>query len=314
MSRSDAGADSRFDVVVVGGGAAGLNAALVLGRARRNVLLCDNGLHRNASVREVHGFLSRDGTPPHEIEKIARTELDSYPTVRREASTVRHAEKVSDGFTFSLDNGTTCFSDLVLLATGMVDVLPEIDGLARIWGHSAFVCPYCDGWEVRDRAITISGGARSGIDLAQELYGWTRDIVVCGHPAELSADQAAWISQSGVRIESGAIRKIIDDAGRLVAVELEGGKRIPCDALFLDAPLRQHSDLGKRLGCDVTKEGRIRTDECNRTSVPGCFAAGDCVTSIHQVIVAAASGVVSAIAVNNELVQRDVKALTRSRA
>lgn len=299
---------SEYDVVIVGGGAAGLNAALLLGRARRDVLLCNNGLQRNACADEVHGFLSRDGTPPGTIESIARAQAESYPTVRRKATTVSDIEKLPNRFRVAFENGASCFADLVLLATGMIDALPEIDGLSRIWGRSAFVCPYCDGWEVRDRPIVISGDrVRSGIELAQELYGWTHDIVVCGHADEISDDQAKWIARKNIRMESRPIDKVIDKDGRVLAVELKGGKRIACDALFLSVPLKQRSDIPKRLGCDMTKDGQIETDDCNLTSVSGCFAAGDCVTEIHQVVVAAASGVRAAIAMNNELVQRDVK-------
>jgi thioredoxin reductase len=302
----------KYDVAIVGGGAAGLSAALLLGRARRRVLLCDNGSQRNECADKVHGFLSRDGASPGTIENIARSELNSYPTVCRKESTVCDIQKEANGFSLALKNGANCLSDLLLITMGMIDALPEIDGLGRIWGRSAFVCPYCDGWEVRDRPIAISGDcARSGIELAQELYGWTHDIVVCGHNDEISADHANWIAQSKVRVEDLPIGKIIDDNGRVLAVELVGGKRIACEALVLSFPLEQHSDIAKRLGCVITKDGRIEIDESNLTSVAGCFAAGDCVTDVHQVIVAAASGVRAAIAINSELVQRDVGALMR---
>jgi thioredoxin reductase len=157
----------RYAAVIVGGGAAGLSAALLLGRSRRHVLLCDGGLARNACADEMHGFLSRDGTQPGSLEKIARARLEPYATIHRQETTVSDIKKLPKGFSVALENGTTCFSDLVLLATGMADALLRIDRLARSWGRSTFVCPDCDGWEVRDRAIAVSGdSARSGIDLA----------------------------------------------------------------------------------------------------------------------------------------------------
>jgi len=298
-----------YDVIVIGGGAAGLSAAVVLGRARRRVLLCDAGAQRNSCAEKMHGFLSRDGESPGELLKICKEQLAQYPSVGFEASVVQAVEKSSSGFRVELTSGTAPVADLLLLATGMADALPEIDGLREAWGRSAFVCPYCDGWEIQDRPIAVSGGGvRSAIDLAQELYGWTRKITVCGHTESLSTAQTTWLHASGVRVDAHPIRRIVHDNGHVRSVQLEGGDCIDCDAVFFSVPLKQGSDIAERLGCKMNG-ARIEADDCNRTSVPGCFAAGDNVTHVHQVIVAAASGVRAAIAINDELVCRDVRQL-----
>lgn len=294
----------RRDVIVVGGGAAGLNAALILGRARRTVLLCDDGHPRNAVAERMHGFLSRDGMPPSRLLAIARKELSSYPSVEFVKARVEKARTVRDGFSVTLDSGKKFKGKRLLLTNGVRDKLPDIENLNYFWGRSVFVCPFCDGWEFRDRRIVVYGKTNDAIELAKELHGWTKKITVCtetktGRP---NAKNARWLAAAGCELVRGPIKRLIGKpAKKLVALELQHREQVPCDALFLSAPLRQSSTIAEALGCKVDSAGATVVDDKNRTNVADCYAAGDAVLSVHQVILAAASGVRAAIAISTDL-------------
>jgi thioredoxin reductase len=301
----------RCDVAIVGCGAAGQNAALILGRARRLVLVFDAGKPRNAPAAIMHGFLSRDHCPPKHLLEIGRVDLHRYPS-----ATIIHEEIVDvrpqgTGFAVSSERGRMWHARRVLFATGVKDQLPPIEGLAELWGRSVFVCPYCDGWEVKDQRLAISGSPETLISLAQELYGWSHDILLCGyHEDVVTEDGRRWLeAATGVTVTPQHIRSLVNTDGRLTALQLRDGTSVERDVVFLIAALRQRSDLPERLGCELTYDGRIKVDEHHRTSVPGCFAAGDATSKIHQVIVAAASGVQAAIAMNSELVEEDARAM-----
>jgi thioredoxin reductase len=288
------------EVAVVGAGPAGLSAALILGRARRHAVVFDGGEKRNASAREMHGFLSRDGMPPDELLAIARRQLAPYDVDIR-AARVHEASGERDRFILRTERGDLRARRL-LLATGMRDKLPEIEGLAPLWGKSVFVCPYCDGWEVRDRPLAAFGSTRSGVDLARELVQWSADLLVCSDlHTPLPDDDRTWLSRRGVRLKESPIRRLHGRDGKLERIEFEDGESIEREALFLSIGLAQCCDLPERMGCRITERGHIDVNAEYRTSVPGCYAAGDAVTHLHQVVFAAASGARAAIALNNDL-------------
>ncbi len=297
------------DVAIVGGGPAGLSAALMLGRARRTVLLLDDGHERNLSVRESHGFLGHDGFSPRELLARARKQLDPYPTIQRLSDHVAAVDGAIERFHLQLRDGDTIKARRIIFATGMYDDLPEIDGIEDLWGKRIFVCPYCDGWEVRDKRIAVIGNTRSALELAQELWEWSRDLVVCSNkrvpvPAELKLWQAATDMQV---IESHPA--IIREQNNDVVIDCADGERIKCDAIFISAPLKQHSNLPEVLGCEITERGTIKIDAEGRTTVDGCFAAGDCVTKYHQIAFAAASAARAAIAINEDFYMTDAQDL-----
>jgi thioredoxin reductase len=255
----------------------------------------------------MHGFISRDGTPPLDLLDASRRELKRYDTITlREA----HVEAISGkarAFEVHTDDATYG-AQRVLLATGVYDALPTIDGLREAWGHTAFVCPYCDGWEMRGKRIAVVGKGNKAVELAQELRQWTRDIVVCTQSEDsLSPDNVRWISAVGASHIAQPIRHIRSKAGHIESIEFEDGREERCQAMFLSAPLRPRYPLVDMLGCKLREDGEIDIDARGRTSVPGVYAAGDAVTTVHQVVLAAASGVCAAMAINEDCLKDEVR-------
>lgn len=302
-----------YDAIIVGGGAAGLNAALVLGRARRNVLLYDAGNPRNAVADQMHGFLTRDGERPGALLSLGRAELERYPSVTYRANRVERAQSTPGAFVVQCVDGETVTASRLLLATGVCDALPAISGIADLWGRSVFVCPYCDGWEVRDKRVGVLARGRRAVALAQELRQWTSDLVVFfDGEDDLSADDRCWIREAGCETRIDRVVRLDADGGRIHAVATDDGSATAVDALFLSAPLRQRCPVSLMLGCRVTDDNEIAIDACGRTSVPGCYAAGDAVTYLHQVVLAAASGVRAAIGINDDLTEQQAADTIRS--
>lgn len=299
-----------YDAVIVGAGPAGLNAALVLGRARRRILLCSDGKSRNAAATEMHGFLSRESMPPSALLEAGRSQLAPYASVECRNVTVTDIRRTDDAFAVTLAGGDRAGARRVILATGMIEHLPPIDGLRELWGRAVFSCPYCDGWEFRDRRLAVAALDDTLIDYAQELYQWSRQLTLCGFdPAAANERQRRWIAAAGVDTRSGKMAALERSEERLTAILLSDGARVACEALFLCAPLVQRSSLPASLGCELTPSGRIHIDKFQQTSVRGVYAAGDAGTVVHQVVTAAGSGALAAIAVNDDLTTDDVARL-----
>ncbi len=295
-----------YDVAIVGGGPAGLQCALVLARARRSTIVLDAGSPRNACAREAHGLFTRDGEAPADLLTYGRKQLSAYESATlREAAVQDVSGNASDGFILTTTDGEPLRARRIVLATGMRDHLPEIEGLEACWGSSVFVCPYCDGWEVRDRPIAVWGNTRSGIELARELYQWSTNIVVCSDlHTPIATQERTWMNERNVRIIESPIRRLRERSGILQAIEFDDGESVEREALFLSVRMAQASDLAERAGCRVTERGHIDVDADSRTSVAGIYAAGDSVAHLHQIVVAAASGARAAIAVNQDLTSR----------
>lgn len=313
MDRSDHWSADAYDAIVVGGGPAGLSAALILGRARRRTLVVDDGHPRNAVAEAMHGFITRDGTPPAAFAAAAWRELAAYPSVALREEAALEVARAGDGFRVVLATSAPLAAKRLILATGVFDVLPDVDGLAERWGKSVFVCPFCDGWELQDRRIAVYGRGADAVALAQELAGWTRDLVVCAERDELCDADRRWVERAGATLRIGRLRALRGPVPRLERLAFGDGEEAACEALFLSAPLRQHSPLFAQLGCVLAPDGRIAVDPCYRTSVPGCYAAGDAVTTHHQVLIAAASGASAAIALSSDLLEREAADLTELR-
>lgn len=300
-------ADSeKKDVVIVGGGPAGLNAALMLGRARKKVLLCDGGSPRNSAAEGIHGFVTRDGTPPKEFRRIAREQLQPYDVEVQDVR-VTTVERLASGFRVVLAGGREVECRRLLLATGLVDEPPDLPGYRDLWGKSIFQCPYCHGWEVQDRPFGLLATNESFLDFALFLTGWSRDLVVFTQGAwEVPAEQRQRLERAGVRVETRRIRRLVARAGHaahgdhLEAVELEDGTRVPREVLFARPPQRQ-TDLVRQLGVALDEQGFVRIDAQHQTSLPGIHAAGDLTTLLQGAIMAASAGAVAGAMMNHAL-------------
>lgn len=293
-----------LDVVIVGGGPAGLNAALVLGRCRRRVVLCDAGNPRNACSRGVNGFLSRDGIAPGELRRIGRDQLAKYEGVSLHDGEVVDAKCLDEGFETRLADGTCFRSRKLLLATGTEVELPDIEGLAELYGSGVFDCPYCDGWEEREAPIAVYGRDQRGKDFALELLGWSRDIILLtGGPSDLTKQDRDELSRNGVTLCEEVIERLEGHGRRLKQIRFSGGSTLARQALFFLPEDRGVSRLATRLGCDITDHGAAKTSTYEKTNVPGLFVAGDASRRVQFAIVAAAEGAMAAFAINSELLR-----------
>jgi thioredoxin reductase len=314
----------QLDVVIVGGGPAGLNAALTLGRARRRVLLVDSGQPRNAPAQAVHGFLTRDGLPPAELRRIGRDQLAPYPSVEVRDTEVLdvHASAARDGsgggFAVTLADRSVTRARRLLLATGLVDQLPAIDGLAELWGTSVLHCPYCHGWEVRDQALAVLGSDQRAIQLAAHLTRFSPDVALCTNGAPpLDAASRHLLAGLGVAVREEPIQRLDGDGGQLRRIVFAAGPPLARQAAFVRAPYRQRSDLPARLGCALLEDGTVAVDDLGRTSVPGVYAAGDLARrpslpfATAQVVMAAAAGATAAVAIDQHLLLDDLQPQAR---
>ena len=300
---------SPFDAVVVGGGPAGLSAALVLGRMRRRLVLLDTNEPANAVSRAMHGFLSRDGTPPAEVRRAGREQLRPYDTVEVRSVGARAARRRADErFELDLGDGSRLTARRLLLAHGMRYGLPDVDGVAELWGECVFHCPYCHGWEVRDRPIAVYACGAKAAHQALLLSSLSDDVVLVGDENfDLSAEQRRLLEMGGIELsDDHVVRVERADCGLRIVFE---GRRppLPRHALFIQPDLTLPTDLALSLGAQLSEVGRVATDESGQTSVLGLYAAGDAGRPVQSVAVASGSGARAAYAINAELAIEDAR-------
>jgi thioredoxin reductase len=296
----------RFDIVVVGGGPAGLSAALVLGRMRRRVLVLDTESPANAVSNAMHGFLSRDGTPPAEVRRAAREQLRAYETVEYRQLAAHAARRLPEGgFEVDLEDGTEVAARRLLLAHGMRYGLPALEGVAEVWGRHVFHCPYCHGWEVRDRAIAVYGGGHRAAHQALLLVSLSDDVtLLTDGDADLPAEQRDRLAAAGVELVEGSVERVVEDGGGLRIV-FTGRAPLARHALFIQPELALASELAVALGAALTEIGSVETDAAGQTSVRGLYAAGDAGSTVQSVAVATGSGARAAYVINAELAMED---------
>jgi thioredoxin reductase len=293
-----------YDVIIVGAGPAGLSAALMLGRSCRRVLVCDTGKPRNAASHAMHGFLSRDGIAPLEFLQIAREQMRRYNTVEFMDVEVTEANCRPDArFEVALADGSSRESRKLLIATGVVDKVPDIEGFARLYGRSVFHCPYCDGWEVRDQPLAIYGRGERGLGLSLELTGWSRDLVLCTDgPSEIDAAGLARLDHNGIRVREDRLVRLEGDE-HLDRIVFAKGEPLARRALFFTAGQEQQSQLAMGLGCQLNEKGTVPTGKYETTHLPGLYVAGDASRAVQWVVVAAAEGAEAAFAINTDLLK-----------
>ncbi|MBS5910459.1 NAD(P)/FAD-dependent oxidoreductase [Paenibacillus macerans] len=291
-----------LDVGIIGGGPAGLNAALVLGRARKSVAVIDEGRPRNRVTGESHGFLTRDGIKPAEFRRIAKEQIQAYPTVRFVEDTAVKLSGEDGHFQITTARGETLYTKKLLIASGMKDAPLDIPGLADVYGKSAFVCPYCDGWEMRDRPLAVIVPRDHALHMAKMISGWTAQFAMCIHgQGEWPEGHREELERRQVPVFDLPIERIDSEEGMVRQVVLEDGTAVPCTGIFFAPKLVPGSGLPQTLGCDMTEGGAMVVDDLGKTNVPGVYGAGDAASVKYQVIAAAAAGAFAGIAINNEL-------------
>jgi thioredoxin reductase len=292
--------DDAYDVLIVGAGPAGLNAALVLGRMRRRVLVLDTDAPAHAVSRQVHGFLAQDGTPPRELRRIGREQLQAYPTVEVRTTAAVSATQVAggDGFELELADGERVAGRRLVLAYGMRYGLPELPGIEELWGARVFHCPYCHGWEVRDQRLAVYGCGERAVHQALLLTSLSDDVILAC--PSVAADQRDALAGAGVDVLDTGVDRLEKRDGVLHLV-LEGGDPVERDAVFIQPALTPASEIAAALGAELTDVGTVAVDPAGETSVPGLYAAGDLATPVQSVAVATASGARAAYALNAAL-------------
>jgi len=288
--------DEIWDCIVVGGGAAGLSAALVLGRARRRTLVVDAGRPSNLVAPGIGGLLGHDGRPPAELYAAGRAELEAYPSVEVVDGEVVSAHRRDDDFVLVLADGASHVARRVLLAGGMDYRYPDVDGIAERWGRSVFHCPFCHGWEHRDRPLGVLDGSADAVHRGLLLRAWSDHVTVyTDGPSALGDDECEQLSRARVEIDDRRVAGLRGPGSTLDAVVLADGTERACGGLLVPAVLHQRSSLATQLGAEIAPPSPIAADAIvvdpfGQTTVPGLFAAGDTVPSMPSVANAIASG------------------------
>jgi thioredoxin reductase len=293
--------------LIVGAGPAGLSAALILGRCRRRVLLCDSGGHRNSASQAIHGLLGHEGRPPSELLAIGSRELEKYASVTHSRSEALTIVPLKGGFEFTSSDRRKGSARKVLLATGLVDEVPDLPGIDALYGRSVHHCLYCDGFEHRGEPIAAYGAGDKGAGLALMMTQWSVDVVLCtGGEGEVTSPTAQRLGERGIKIFPDRIISLEGDSGRLNRIRFQNGHTIDRSAMFFTTGCHQKSDLSKILGCRRDEKGGVITDPLTEeTSVPGVYVAGDVSRDVLLVAVAAGEGAKAGVAINRALLRED---------
>ncbi len=299
---------SLYDVIIVGGGPAGLSAALVLARCRRAVLVLDDGEPRNGPSRALHGYLTRDGMAPADFLDLARKEVEGYgveiiDAKVREASVLDEADTPAR-FEVVLGEDRTFRARRLLLATGIRDRLPEVEGAKTYFGRGLYYCPYCDAWEHRDGPLATYGRGSAAVGMAVALTTWSDDVTACTDGEPISEDEREWLEANGVALREESILRLEgDDALRRIV--FEDGPPLDCPALFFNTSRVQHSSLPRLLGCEYDEHSEVVTEGDQSTCTPGLYLAGDADGDVQFIVMAAAEGAHAAVTINHALQQED---------
>src|SRR5688500_17384476 len=279
----------------------------MLGRCRRRVVVIDDGLPRNRAATATHGFLTRDGTGPSELLDLGRAEVAKYTTVHLRSGTVTAAEGTRGAFVVRCDDGQTFESRRLLLATGVVDQVPQIAGLEALYGRSVHHCPFCDAYEYADQPLALYGRGRGGVEAALILRAWSNDVVLLTDGRRLGGDARTRCARHAVAIREEPVSRLVGRGGRLDRIEFASGPPLRRAALFFSTSQKQRCDLALLLGCEFTAAGAVMTKDHETTNVPGVYVVGDASHREQKVIVAAAEGMLAAMKIHESLWSEELR-------
>lgn len=302
--------ESKYEALIIGGGPAGLSAALSLARMGRKALICDDGRPRNAPSGHLNNFPTRDGIHPEEWREAARADLSKYGTAEAFQGAVKSVQKIDEGFSAELSDGRSVRARKVILAYGVVDQLPESEGFKELWGKSIFHCPYCHGHEARGMKLGLVSKGEMTFHVLALVSSLTSDLILfTDGKAQFTEEQLGWLKRRKIEWVEEPIRDLRHEGSTLQAVNLVSGASRERDALFMapSLPFRLKSDIGEKLGCARNPMGLYQVNERMETSVPGVFAAGDCATPAHSVLQASASGSMAGAAAVAQILDREFK-------
>ena len=296
------------DCIIVGGGPAGLNAAVVLGRCRRKVLLFDSTTYRNQYSHGVHNYLTRDDILPRDLLSLAHKEVKKYGA-KMIPKKVVNARKNDEGmFVVKDEEGQVYHAKKLLIATGLWDNVPDIPGFKELYGKSVFHCPYCDGWEVQDKEIGVYARNKNGFELALALKCWTANVTLYTDGRNrLKPAEVETLVANDIAIVSYPIKQLEADGDQLKNIVFKSGEKRPCNALFFVNGFQMQCDLAETFGCNMSKKGVVLTNRRQQTNIDGLYVAGDAAKDMHFVVVAAAEGAKAAVIINKELIKEETR-------
>jgi len=295
-----------FDVIIIGGSYAGLSAALTLGRSTRNVLVIDAGKPCNRQTPHSHNFLTHDGDRPAEISKVAKAEVIKYPTVKFLNVKADSAEQIEGGFSVGLEDGKYFTSRKILLATGLKDTLPDIEGLAACWAISAIHCPYCHGYEVKNEKIALLMNGDHAFEMAKNLHLWNKDLTILTNgKSEFTAEQGEKLKSKSITVLEGEIIELEHQNGELENIVFKNGEKVAFKAIYVKPEIEQQVNFSGQLGFELTELKIIKVNEQQQTTAKGVYAAGDCATLFRSLPIVTAAGTMAAVMINKELISED---------
>lgn len=297
---------NHFDVIIIGGSYSGLSAAMSLGRSLRKVLVIDSGLPCNKQTSHSHNFITQDGEKPAVISAKAKLQVDIYKTVQFFNGLAVKAFKTEKGFEITTRSGDVFTSRKVLFATGVKDLLPEINGFAECWGISVLHCPYCHGYEVKNEKTAIIANGEMGFEYAKLISNWTKDLRLCTNgKSELTPKQTQILNNHDVQIFEEQIESFENQGGYVQNIVFKNQDKVEVKAIYARPPFEQHCAIPEALGCDFNEQGLLKVDAMQKTNISGIFASGDCTTPMRSVAIAVSTGSFAGAVINKELIDED---------
>ena len=295
--------NKNFDVIIVGGSYAGLSAAMSLGRALRNVLIIDSGLPCNRQTPHSRNFITQDGEKPSVIAEKAKKEVLKYDTVKFLTDLAVSGTKTDKGFEISTQSGELFLAKKLVFATGLKDKMLKIEGFSECWGITVIHCPYCHGYEVRNKKTGILGNGDYGFEFSRLVSNWTKDLALFTNgKSMLNVQQAEKLTKHNIPVVENEIDSFQNTNGQIQTITFKDNSKTPITAIYARPQATQHSEIASQLGCELTEQGRVKVDMSQQTTIPGVYACGDCSNSSRDLAIAVSSGVIAGGTCNKEMI------------